>query len=143
MAQIPDKTTIAETFQNAIPYAREVGMTIELLEDGLAEMRMPYDARLVGDPETGVMHGGAVLALMDSCCGLAVIAHPDVPGLTATLGLRTDHLRKAVPGQAIVVRAECYLVTRSVAFVRATAWDDDRTRPVALSTGTFTVGGQA
>lgn len=139
MPKTPDKSTIARAFQDAIPFSREMGMTIDVLDDGAAEMGMPYNARLVGDPETGVIHGGAVLALIDSCCGLAVISHPDVLGLTATLGLRTDHLRKAMPGQRIVTRAECYLVTRSVAFVRGTAWDDDRDHPVALSAGTFTV----
>jgi uncharacterized protein (TIGR00369 family) len=104
-------------------------------------MRMPYDPRLVGDPETGVLHGGAVYALLDTTCGAAVIAHPSNPGGTATIGLRVDYMRAATAGQALRTHAQCYHLTRNVAFVRATAMDDDSENPVAVANGTFTVEG--
>jgi uncharacterized protein (TIGR00369 family) len=136
-----EKDTIARQFIESIPHSRALGMRLTEMGDGIAAIEMPYDEKLVGDPETGVIHGGAVSALMDTCCGAAVMSHPDNRGGTATIDLRIDYMRAATPGQRIMARAECYHVTRTVAFVRATATDEDSENPVAAATGAFTVEG--
>ena len=137
-----DKARIARQFIETIPHARALGMTITEIGDGIAVIEMPYDTRFVGDPETGVIAGGAVSALMDTCGGAAVMSRPANPAGSATIDLRIDYMRAAVPGQTIIARAECYHITRSVAFVRAQAFDDDRAHPVASATGAFTVEGR-
>lgn len=133
------KAKMARQFMEAIPHARHLEMILTDLENGTAEISMPYAEKLVGDPATGVIHGGAVSALMDSCCGAAVMCHPSSPAGTATIDLRIDYMRAATPGQTITAKAECYHVTRSVAFVRATTYDEDRSRPVATANGAFTI----
>ena len=134
-----DIETIARQFIEALPHAQALGMRLESIGDGVVVISMPYDARLVGDPETGVIHGGAVSALMDTASGASVMCHPACGLSTATLDLRIDYMRPATPGQTIRTRAECHHVTRSIAFVRAVATDDDEGRPVAMATGAFTV----
>jgi uncharacterized protein (TIGR00369 family) len=129
----------ARQFIESIPHAQALGMRLESLGGGAAELSMPWHENLVGDPRTGVIHGGAVSALLDTCCGAAVMSHPEAPAGTATIDLRIDYMRAATPRQRITARAEVYHITRTVAFLRATAHDEEAGLPVASATGAFTV----
>lgn len=140
-AALEKRKAIARQFIEAIPHCTALGMTLDAVGFGEATLSMPYDERFVGDPTTGVIHGGAVSALMDTCSGAAVMSHPEGPVATATIDLRIDYMRPAVPGQKITAHAAVYHITRTVAFVRATATDDDTDHPVATATGAFTVEG--
>jgi len=138
-----DHLDAMRTFVNAMnqgsPHAIALKMeTVSLDADG-ATLRVPYDEKLIGDPDTGVIAGGVVTALLDHACGQAVHTGLTEFKTIATLDLRIDYMRPATPGQTIRTRAECHHVTRSVAFVRAVATDDDDSRPVAMATGAFTV----
>ena len=116
-----------------------MGMEIDELKAGSAVVSLPYDERFIGDPETGILHGGAVSVLLDACAGAAVMSHPLVPDVAATLDLRIEYMRAASPGERIRATAECYNVTRTIAFVRATANDESEPRPVAAASGIFTI----
>ena len=76
-----DITRIARQFIEAIPHSQALGMEFESLGDGRAVISMPWDARFVGDPATGVIHGGAVSALMDTGVGGCGDVPPGSPGV--------------------------------------------------------------
>lgn len=126
------------TLMSGLPHSAAMGMRLISSEDGKAVLSLPWDERLIGDPETGIIGGGAITALLDTCCGAAVIATKGVLS-TATLDLRIDYMRPATPGEAIIAQAQCYRVTRSVAFVRAVAYHDDIETPVATAAASFIV----
>lgn len=129
---------IGEAFVAALPHSADLGMVVDALAPGEAELSIGWRDDLVGDPATGVIHGGAVSALIDTTCGAAVVVHPDNAGTTATLNLRIDYMRAARSGARIRAHATCYHVTQTVAFVRAEAHDDDLEHPVATAAAAFT-----
>ena len=102
-----------------------------------AELSLPYDERLIGMVESGIVASGPIVSLMDMATGLAIWIRLGRFRHQATLDLRVDYLRPARPGHAIIGRGSCYDVTRSVAFVRGLAHDGDPADPVANVTGTF------
>jgi uncharacterized protein (TIGR00369 family) len=104
---------------------------------------MPYAPQLVAYPETGVIASGAIFSLMDSAAGFSVLVARGKMEPHATLDLRCDYLRPAEPGKTVYGRAECYKLTRRVAFVRGIAHDGDPGHPIAHVAGTFMFTGSA
>jgi uncharacterized protein (TIGR00369 family) len=119
------------------PQMRALG--VETLEagDGRALLRLPYKPEMVGDPATGVIAGGVVTTLLDHACGRAVLARMSELVVFATLDLRIDYMRPARPHQPVYARAHCYKMGRTVAFVRATAYEDSPDDPVAAAQAAF------
>jgi uncharacterized protein (TIGR00369 family) len=124
---------------SGIPHSGAMGMRLISADDGVAVLKLPYSEALIGDVTTGILGGGAITALLDTCCGTAVFASKQGVRSTATLDLRIDYMRPATPGEAVIARATCYRITRSVAFVRALAYHDDPDRPVATAAAAFIV----
>jgi uncharacterized protein (TIGR00369 family) len=121
-------------------YGHISGLHLDRAEPGEAWSSLPYRPAFVGDTETGVLHGGVVTAMLDESCGMAVQLALDGTRAIATLDLRIDYQKPATPGLAIRAHSLCYRVTRSIAFVRATAYQETEDDPVATATACFMVG---
>lgn len=121
----------------AIPHCESLGMRLISTAPDEAVLMIPYDEKLIGNPETGVMHGGAITSLLDTCCGTAVMVSRKQPSSTATLDLRINYMRPATPQKAVFARAHCYRATRSVGFVRAVAYHEDPDDPIATASAAF------
>lgn len=124
-------------FTEGIPHNKALGMEMLELDRGEARFKLPYDAKLVGNPDTGVLHGGAITALLDAASGASVFAALSEWVPIATLDLRIDYLRAAEAGRDVIAHATCYKKTRNIAFTRAVAYHDDPNDPIASSVGTF------
>lgn len=141
MADDPrDVSEFNRMFEQAVPHNRALGLEVVAVEPSHARIRLPYAERLIGNPETGVLHGGAISAAMDASCGTAVFQAMTARTTIATLDLRIDYVKLGTPRRDIEIHAHCYKVTRNVAFVRAVAYHDSEDDPIATATGTFMIG---
>ena len=105
--------------------------------DGWCTLALDYDRRLVSDPVSGVLASGPIVSLMDMAAAMAIRTRLGDDSNFATLDLRFDYLRPARAGESVIGRAECYRMTRRIAFVRGIAHDGDADDPVAHVAGTF------
>lgn len=131
---------IAEAVATFVPHNQALGMRFVSCREGEAIIALPYDPKLVGNPLTRVIHGGAITALMDATCGTAVFVKLRAPIPVATLDLRIDYLKPATPDKEVHARALCFKVTEKVAFVRCEAYHPDTASDlVAVANGTFII----
>jgi uncharacterized protein (TIGR00369 family) len=124
-------------FRDGVPHNKELGLEVLELGPASATLSLPYDERFVGNPETGVLHGGVITTLVDATCGAAVFVVVDAMVSVATLDLRIDYLKPATPGRTVIAKADVIKTTRNVAFVRAFAYHDDASDAIAAASGTF------
>lgn len=128
---------LLQKYVRRTPHMGDAGMQVTDVSPGRGTMSLPARADWVGDPARQVLHPGVLTVLADSACGLAVGAALTERMPYATLDLRMDYLRPAGPEHEVFCEAHCYRVTRSVAFVRAEVWQQDRSQPIATAQATF------
>src|SRR5688572_7150807 len=118
-------------------HTHALGFVFDRLEGDRVRIRVPWREDLVGDPDTGVLAGGLVTALLDHVGGLAVWIALDRFEPIATLDLRVDYMRAAEPRRDLIDEARCYRLTHSIAFVRAWAFEDGPENPVAAAQAAY------
>ena len=127
----------AERFLSALRHCQVLGLQVEKADEKGLVLRLPYSDKIVGNPENGVIHGGAITTLMDTTCGISTVCFlPDFE-VCPTLDLRIDYMHPADPHKDIFGFAECYRVTPTVIFTRGIAYQDDPEQPIAHAVGTF------
>lgn len=124
---------------SAAAHTHALGFAYEGLDGDRVRLWVPWREDLVGDPETGVLAGGLVTTLLDHVGGLAVWVALDRFEPIATLDLRVDYMRAAEPRRDLIAEARCYRLTRSIAFVRAWAFEDSPENPVAAAQSAYMV----
>lgn len=135
--EVPHDIKAWERFLAIAPYTTRLGIkAIAAVDDGCT-LALPYSPDFVGDPDSGVLHGGVVTALVDTAFGFAVFFRVQKFIPMATLDLRVNYLRSARPGVAVHARAQCYKLSADLAFTRADVYEEDAADPFATCMGTF------
>jgi uncharacterized protein (TIGR00369 family) len=133
---------MAERFLSALKHCQLLQMRVAQADSEGMRLVMPWSPAIVGNPQTGAVHGGALTTLMDTTCGMATLCVLPRFEVCPTLDLRIDYMHTAVPGKPIYGHAQCYRVTRDVIFTRGTAYQDDPGQPICHVVGTFMRLGQ-
>jgi len=132
-----DFQNVRQLMIDGIPHMAAVGLElISMDENGIVGM-VPHRPEFVGDPDSGVVHGGIVTVLLDSLSGMCIVPSLKQMMVVATLDLRIDYLKPAAPREDIYARAHCYKTTRNIAFTRGIAYQSDSHDPIAHATGSF------
>lgn len=114
------------------PYARLLGLTVEPQADGPPLLVMPFADPVLGRP--GFLHGGAIAGLLEMAA-IAALRHALADAGDARIkpvNVTMDFLRG---GRDHPTRAAGTVVRIGgrVANVAATAWQEDRARPIAAA----------
>ena len=119
------------------PFSKLLGMEMLEYSPGIVRLKLPYRDDLAGDPDSGIIHGGVITALLDNAAGAAVATRFTRLQAVATLDLRIDYMRPADKGRDVIGEVECYHLTRTIAFVRGWAYHDTRDKVIATAAGSF------
>ena len=138
---------------DAVPYNRFIGVGFDRLGDELTA-RLPFKEPLIGNPFLPAIHGGVTGAFLEITaltqlgwerCRTALseggeeaeaILAGSFPPWPRTIDITVDYLRSGRPRDTFA-RARVQKAGRRVAHVHVEAWQDDRTRPIAMLRGNF------
>lgn len=105
--------------------------------DDWVELKLPWNEKLLGEPDQPVLASGPIVSLLDMASGMSIWCARGAFMPVATLDLRVDYQRPAKDRSAVWGRVECHRITKSAAFVRGIAHDGDPDDTVATMAGVF------
>ena len=124
----------------SLPHNAKLGIRTVELARGRCTTCIEFRPELVGDPSRGMLHGGVVTTLIDATAGAAVYSSLPPETLLATLDMRIDYLKPTEPRKRLYATAELSQLTRRIAFVRASAYQDNPGNQVAHCAASFMIG---
>lgn len=119
----------------AVPYARTMGVSL-VVEAGELRGVLRYGGHLIGNPMLPALHGGAISALLESTAIFQLLWEVDLDAPPKTINLTVEYLRSGRPVDTYA-RGLTTRQGRRVANVRVEAWQDDRSRPIAVASAHF------
>lgn len=121
----------------AIPYAKWLGLALEL-RDGAPVCTMKFDPKLIGNASIPALHGGTLGGLLESAAVFQLLWASESIVLPKVVNVTVDYLRSARPVDTYAT-GEIFKQGRRVTTVRAIAWQEDRSKPVASANAHFLV----
>jgi acyl-coenzyme A thioesterase PaaI-like protein len=122
---------------DAIPYCKFLGIEVDRKGTELTTI-LRFSQRLIGNPVLPALHGGVVGAFLEVTAVIQLMMEAESEDLPKPVDIGIDYLRSGKPvdtyARAIVTKHG-----RRVCNVRAEAWQDEHTRPIAALHGHFLI----
>jgi acyl-coenzyme A thioesterase PaaI-like protein len=122
---------------DAIPYCKFLGIEVDRKGTELTTV-LRFNRHLIGNPVLPALHGGVVGAFLEVTAVIQLMMEADSEDLPKPVDIGIDYLRSGKPvdtyARAIVTKHG-----RRVCNVRAEAWQDEHTRPIAALHGHFLI----
>ena len=122
---------------DSLAQCRALGIHVREITSGRVTLELPYDEKIVGNPVSRVIHGGALTTLLDTNCGMSLVARLGQIVIAPTLDLRIDYMTTAKPDMPVYSHAEVFRDTKNVIFCRGIAYQDEIEKPIAHCVATF------
>jgi len=122
---------------DAIPYCRFLGIQVDRKGSELT-MILRFDRKLIGNPVLPALHGGVIGAFLETTAIAQLLLESEAEELPKPVDIGIDYLR---PGKPVDTYARAVITKhgRRVCNVRAEAWQDEHTRPIAALHGHFLI----
>ncbi|OHX10633.1 PaaI family thioesterase [Chromobacterium sphagni] len=134
-AELRERKAFAEIV-DTLPYVKLMG--VELSEDDAGELRfdLPFAKRNVGNTALPALHGGLIGGFMESAAIIHLMWNRESLEAPKIVDFSLDYLR---PGRPQTLSAQCEITKQGkrVAHVLIEAWQDDRSKPVAVARAHF------
>lgn len=122
---------------DAIPYCKFLGIEVDRKGTELTTI-LRFNRHLIGNPVLPALHGGVVGAFLEVTAVIQLMMEAESEDLPKPVDIGIDYLRSGKPvdtyARAIVTKHG-----RRVCNVRAEAWQDEHTRPIAALHGHFLI----
>jgi uncharacterized protein (TIGR00369 family) len=127
-----DKATIDEIMRQGagVPFIRELGLSVESIDDAAAVLRLPYSDRL--SLANGGFCGQSLLAVADTAMGFALCVAHGSPFPMVTVDLTMHFLKPAVHCD-VLAEARVIRFGRTMAFGHVIFRPEHDNNPIALA----------
>jgi len=124
-----------EALVELIPYAKFIGVETSLVGDNIVSGLRFMECN-IGNPALPALHGGVIAGFMENAALLHLIWQVELINIPKIVDFSIDYLR---PGLAATTYSSCDIIRlgKRVALCNITAWQTDRSKPIAQARGHF------
>ena len=117
-------------FEEKIPFNKFLGLKLDDADDGKATVSFDFKPELIGNFESGILHGGVISAVLDVVGAVAVLSQHAKEGKIllgfGTVDLRVDFLTPA-SGKHFTARGEVMRLGRILSSTRMEFYNEEGT----------------